>query len=161
MAASNACVQNVASVPYVRVANLGHDNFQSGASSNWRYQQADTAAQPQPNITVYLGCPVSGILLVESENHLNSVRYLTDIGDVKYRLTEVLAVSVEKDDNQYIAVEPRHGWYGYGNSEDEALRRFSSAIVEQLEILEERKNELSDSMHGELAQLKQIVAPRR
>jgi hypothetical protein len=159
LAVSNAVLQkNSAPVPYVRVANLGHENFQSAASSDWLYQQADTAA---PTITVQMGCPVSGILLVEAESQLPSVRYLTDIGDVKYRLAEVLTVAVENAENQFVAVEPKHGWFGYGESEEKALRQFSSALVEQLEILKERQDELSDSLRSELAQLSQLVVPSR
>jgi hypothetical protein len=106
-----------------------------------------------------MGCAVSGVLLVEFDNQLPSVRYLTDIGDVKYKLAEVLTVAVENVDNQFVALEPKHGWFGYGDSEEKALRQFSSSLVEQLEILKDRQNELSDSMRGELALLEELVIP--
>jgi hypothetical protein len=160
LAVSNAILaKNAAPVPYLRVANVKHENFQSVASSDWLYQQADTAALP--TMTVQMGCPVSGVLLVEAKNQLPSVRFLTDIGDVKYKLAEVLTVAIENADDQFVAVEPKNGWFGYGESEEKALRQFSCALVEQLEILRERQHELSDALHSELAQLQQLVIPAR
>jgi hypothetical protein len=152
--------KNPAAVPYVQVAAGWKDErFLSATSSNWVYQQADT--QSAPSVTVQMGCAVSGVVLVENGERFPSVRYLTDLGDVQYRLAEVLTVAVENTDDQFVVVEPKRGWFGYGDSEDKALCQFSASLVEQLQILSERQNELSDSLRGELAQLQQVVIPAR
>ena len=157
--AANYRTRASASVPYVAAATLGRGKFTSAASSDWLFQQAETSGAPK--ITVCVGSPVSGVLLVERENNLRSIQYLTDLGNEKYSLTDVLTVAVEKDGDQFVVTEPRRGWYGYGDSEEQAVARFASRIVEDLEVLTERQDRLSDSLLRELSQLKQAVVPRR
>ena len=145
-----------ASVPYVVAAT--RREFVSRASSGWLFQQAETSEDPK--ITVQLGSPVSGILLLERENNFNSIRYLTDLACQKYRLAEVLTVAVEKSGDQFIASEPRRGWFGYGDSEERAVGSFASSLVEELEGLTAREGQLSEHLREELGQLQSVVISR-
>ena len=147
-------------VPFVAGTKGG--SFTSVASSSWAFQQAETAAKTGTfYLRAYVGCPVAGVLLVEHHNESKSIGYLTDLGNEKYKLAEVLTVAVEKAGDQFVATEPRRGWYGYGNTEEQAIGRFGSSLVEELEVLTERENRLSAPLRDELAQLRQVVVPHR
>ncbi len=148
------------SVPFVvSGANVRDGSFTSVASSGWSFQEAETPSGP-PNFDFYVGSPVSGTLIVEQPNDLNSICYLTDI-NCQYRLAEVLAVAVEKQGDQFIASEQRRGWFGYGDSEERAIASFASSLVEELEGLSAREGQLSRHLEDELSQLRSVVVPRR
>jgi hypothetical protein len=148
------------SVPFVAGSKGG--SFTSVASSSWAFQQAETAVKSGTfYLCAYVGSPVAGVLVVKHRDDSKSIGYLTDLGNEKYGLAEVLTVAVEKSGDQFVATEPRRGWYGYGNTEEQAIGRFASSLVEELEVLTERENRLSAPLRDELAQLKQVVVPHR
>jgi len=148
------------SLPFVvSGANVSEGSFTSVASSGWSFQQAETPAWS--TFDFYVGSPVSGTWIVEQLNDLDSIWYLTDLDSQNYRLGEVLTVAVEKSGDQFIASEPRRGWFGYGDSEDRAIGNFASGLVEELEGLSAREGQLSQHLREELAQLRSVVIPRR
>ncbi len=162
---SNAVYINRASVsvPFVvSGANVAAGKVTSVASSGWSFQQGETPRRSDPfDLSVYVGSPVSGVLIVEHPNDVNSIRYLTDLGCQNYRLAEVLTVAIEKSGDQFIAREPRRGWYGYGDSEERAIGSFASSLVEELEGLGAREDQLSQHLREELGQLRSVVIPQR
>lgn len=152
------CSQAAVLSPVVSGVNIGTGKFYSVARSGWAFQTLDTTLGPEGfSLCVYAGNPVSSALIVENRNESKSVYYLSDLGDERYRLSEVLTVAVEESDKQFIAMEPRRDWFGYGQTPDEAIQNLSSAIVEELEVLSEREAQLGPSLHDALAQLRQVV----
>lgn len=150
------------SVPFVSGANFREADFTSVAQSGWVFQLAETSAKPGNfDLCVYTGSPVAGVLVVERQDDLSSIQYLTNLGCTKYTLAEVLTVAVEKSGDQFIASEPRRGWYGYGDSEVEAIGSFASGLVEELESLTAREDRLNQHLRDELGQLRSVVIPRR
>ncbi len=143
----------------VREANASEGYFTSVASSGWSFQQAETPAWS--TFDFYVGSPVSGTWIVEQPNDLASLWYLTDLDSQDYRLGKVLTVTVQKSGDQFIASEPRRGWFGYGDSEGRAIGNFASGLVEELEGLSAREGQLSQHLRDELAQLRSVVIPRR
>lgn len=147
-------------VPFVVSGASVRDARFVSVSSGWLFQEAETPAGS--TLDFFVGSPVSGTLIVEQPNDVNSIFYLTSLDSQKYRLAGVLTVFVEKSgDQQYIASEPQRGWFGYGDTEEYAVGQFAAALVEELEILSEREDHLSVHLQSELAQLRQIVLPKR
>jgi hypothetical protein len=144
-----------AGVSYV-MASVGKADFVG--KSGWLFQQVETG---KFEFVLMTGCQAAGYLLVESENNVKSIQFLTDLGNERYALADILTVAVEEDEGQFIATEPRRGWYGYGASQDEAVKHFTSALVEDFEVLSEREDRLSPSLRNDLAQLRKVVVPRR
>lgn len=142
-----------AGVSYV-TASIGRADFVG--KSGWLFQQVESG-----QFILMTGCQATGYLVVESPTNVKSIQFLTDLGNERYTLADILTVAVEDDHGQYIATEPRHGWYGYGTSQDEAVKHFASALVEEYEVLSEREAQLSPSLRNDLAQLRKVVVPRR
>jgi len=143
------------SIPFV-VSNARVE-FASSASTDWSFLQAET---PGLAVDFYVSCPVSGTLIVEQPNNRTSICYLTSLDSPKYRLAEVLPVAIEKEDDQFIASEPRRGWYGYGESEALAIANFASGLVEELEGLTEQEGNLSPYLLDQLLQIRNVVIVR-
>jgi hypothetical protein len=152
------------SVPFVASANIGA-SLTAVAETTWFFQQAQNSVGPSGNmdIALFVGSPVSGFLVLERENENKSIRYLTDLGNEKYSLAEVLTVAVEKDKeaNEFVVSDPQRGWSGYGDTVPEAIRQFASRIVGDLEVLSAREGKLGDALSRELAQLRQVIKPQR
>jgi hypothetical protein len=144
-----------AGVSYV-TASIGRADFVG--KSGWLFQQVESG---NFEFILMTGCQATGYLVVESPSNVKSIQFLTDLGSERYALADILTVAVEDDHGQYIATEPRHGWYGYGASQDEAVKHFASALVEEYEVLSEREDQLSPSLRNDLAQLRKVVVPRR
>jgi len=159
----NREAQPSVSLPFVVGASQAANNlFTAVASSDWAFQQtANSGDSGLFNLSVYIGSPVEGVLVIERPEAFKSVQYLTDLGSARYSLAEVLTVAVTKADGQFIASEPHRGWYGYGDSEDFAIGSFASSLVEELEGLSEREAQLSDRLRERLGQLRSVVIPKR
>ena len=161
-------VSNFRSLSSLRapVVSSGNDvsSFDSISCSGWYFQNSITCTRDAGYaMVVYEGSPESGVKVTPEEASHSSLRFVADLVSEKYTLSRMLAILVKESDGQFIASDPdpSHDWFGYGASEEEAVRRFMNRLVEDLEGLSAREARLSEQLHSELAQLRMLVVPRR
>ncbi len=70
----------------------------------------------------------------------------------------ILAPSVGRTGDQFMAVDEVIPLYGVGATPDEALTDYRSVVVEYYEGLEEDVDELGQALQGQLAVLRQVFA---
>lgn len=71
---------------------------------------------------------------------------------------KVLAPSVGRTGDQFMAVDEMIPLYGVGATPDEAMTDYRSVVVEYYEGLEEDVGELGPALQGQLAVLRQVFA---